>query len=558
MGWWNESGHGFVFNIKKQMSMILRKIFRNTISVILLSFPVLLAGQQISNQSAIDSVNPARDPVFQQYIQRLDSLYAAWQGNRLPARFYQDTVIAFVKDNNIPDLPDSVFINRLAGIPSAIELTYNKQVRSYLDLYTKSRRKQVSIMLGLSDYYFPMIESKLDAYGLPLELKYLPVIESALNPVARSRVGAQGMWQFMLGTAKIYKLNVNSYIDERLDPVRSTEVACRYLKELYSIFGDWHMVIAAYNCGPGNMKKAIQRAGGKKNYWDVFYYLPAETRGFVPAFIAATYIMNYSQDHGFTAVKPVLPINCDTVLVHRELHLGQVSEVLDVDLATLQMLNPKYRRKILPAAGGPYELRLPEDKVSTFIALQDSILGFKQNVYLAKNNMDKEPVRSSKTKTNATTKPVAPSGDDVALKYTVRSGDNLGFISAWYEVGINSIKNWNGLASNSLRSGQSLTVYVPKSKADDFREINGMTFAEKQSRIGKENGSGQAEEQTVQVAAGVPKDQFVLYTVRSGDNLWTIAQKYPGISHEDIMKLNQMTGSRLQTGQVLKIKRKEG
>jgi membrane-bound lytic murein transglycosylase D len=290
----------------------------------------------------------------------------------------------------------------------------------------------------------------------------------------------------------------------------------------------------------------------------VFYYLPVETRGFVPAFIAATYIMNYSQDHGFFAVKPIIPINSDTVMVRHELHLGQASEVLGVDMATLQMLNPKYRRKILPSAGGPYELRLPEDKISSFIAFEDSILSFKQNVYLAKNNMDKEPTRSGKGKSKPKSAPAQPTGDDVAMTYSVKSGDNLGFISSWYEVSVNAIRDWNGLESNSLRAGQSLTVYLPKSKADDFKEINSLTFAEKQSRVGKENGTGQAEEQVSQAVAMGSKDQFVLYTVRSGDNLWTIAQKYPGISHEDIMKLNQMSGSKLQTGQVLKIKRKEG
>lgn len=533
-----------------------RKNFRYILSVLFLGCAALLAGQETTHRLAIDSVDTAKDAFYQQYLQRLDSLYLAWQGNRLPVRLYQDTAIAFTKDTNIPDIADSVFISRLAGIPSAIELTYNKQVRSYLDLYTKSRRKQVSVMLGLSDYYFPMIEAKLDAYGLPLELKYLPVIESALNPVAKSRVGAQGMWQFMLGTAKLYKLKVNSFVDERLDPIRSTEVACAYLKELYSIFGDWHMVIAAYNCGPGNMKKAIQRAGGKKNYWDVFYYLPVETRGFVPAFIAATYIMNYSQDHGFHAVRPDMPIKSDTVLVQHELHLGQVSEVLGIDMATLQILNPKYRRKILPAAGGPNDLRLPEDKISSFISMQDSILGFKQNVYLAKNNMDKEPSRSKKSKSKS--KPAVASGDEVALTYTVKSGDNIGYISSWFEVGASAIKDWNGLDGNSLRAGQSLTVYVPKSKAEDFREIDGLSFAEKQSRVNKENGTGQAEEKVTAKESVGSRDQFVLYTVRSGDNLWTIAQKYPGISHEDIMRLNQMTGSRLQTGQILKIKRKEG
>jgi len=540
------------------MSMSLRKIFQHTLTALILSFSLSLMGQQ-TNILTLDSVNPAKDVVYQLYVQRLDSLYSAWQHDRLPVRFYQDTAIAFKKDKDIPDLPDSVFIKRLAGIPSAIELTYNKQVRSYLDLYSKTRRKQVSIMLGLSDYYFPMIEQKLDAYGLPLELKYLPIIESALNPIAKSPAGAQGMWQFMLGTAKLYKLNVNSFVDERLDPERATDVACRYLKELYSMFGDWHMVIAAYNCGPGNMKKAIQRAGGKTNYWDVFYYLPVETRGYVPAFIAAAYIMNYAQDHGFYAVKPEMPVHSDTVMVYHEMHLGQASEVLGVDMSILQQLNPKYRRKILPAAGGPNVLRLPEDKISTFIAFEDSILRFKQNLYLAKNNMDKEPVRATKSKTKAKGKAqtVQPDSDAVALTYTVKSGDNLGFISSWYEVAASSIKAWNALGTSKLKSGQVLTVYVPQSKADDFRDIDGLTFAEKQSRVGKENGLGQADEQVEPAPATASNDEYVLYTVRKGDNLWSIAQKFPGTSHEDIMRLNQLGNSKLSTGQVLKIKRKE-
>ena len=528
----------------------------------IIAFVLILAGsvlflplnaQQSDTRTVPDSINLAGDLFYQEYLKKLDSLYFDWINNRLPLRQYQDTAVAFRKDTNIVDLPDSVFVQRLAQIPSAIELTYNKQVRSYLDLYTKTRKKQVSIMLGLADYYFPMIETKLDAYDLPLELKYLPIIESALDPKARSRVGAQGMWQFMLGTAKLYKLKVNSYVDERLDPERSTEVACRYLKELYKIFGDWHMVIAAYNCGPGNMKKAIQRSGGKTNYWDVYYYLPRETRGFVPAFIAATYIMNYSHEHGFFAVQPEIPVISDTVLVSQELHFAQVSEVLNIPLNTLLNLNPKYRKKIIPAAGGPYELRLPADKISHFITLQDSVARHKQDVYLAKNNLDKEPSRPA---SSAPKPAVKPTGDEVALTYTVKSGDNLGYISAWFEVGVNSIKDWNGLYNNFLKAGQKLTIYVDKAKADEFKDINEMTFAEKQSRIGKENGTGQAEETASPTA--LADANFIYYTVRSGDNLWSIAQKYPGVSHEDIMRLNQMTNSRLQTGQVLKIKRKEG
>ncbi len=534
------------------MMMMLKKFVAFTLFLVLILPTGTAYGQQATPAISPDSVCLQKDPAISDYMQKLDSLYEAWLNNHLPLRSYQDTILAFTLDTNIIDLPDSVFIKRLAAIPSAIELTYNKQVRSYLDLYTKTRKKQVSVMLGLADYYFPMIESKLDAHGLPLELKYLPVIESALNPQARSRVGAMGMWQFMLGTSRLYKLTVNSYVDERLDPERSTEQACIYLKELYSIFGDWHMVIAAYNCGPGNMKKAIQRSGGKTNYWDVYYYLPVETRGFVPAFIAATYIMNYSQNHGFCAVKPAIPIRSDTVLINHELHLAQVSEVLGIDMNILQQLNPKYRRKMIPAGGGPYDLRLPADKISAFIALEDSVQKYKQDVYLAKNNLDKQPEKPAKSKPVAVR--VTPGVDDEAIIYTVKSGDNLGMIAAWHEVTVSAIKDWNGLSGSFIRAGQKLTLYVPKAKSGEIKEVNDMTFAEKQARIGKENGTGQSGEP----AAASETGDYVLYTVRSGDNLWTIAQKYPGVTHEDIMKLNQMSSSKLQAGRVLKIKRKEG
>lgn len=507
-------------------------------------------GQSTVNPVRTDSINFAAAEETAAFLERLDSLYLDWINGQLPLRPYADSLMAFAPDQNMADLPDSVFIKRLKTIPSGIELTYNKQVRSYLDLYTRNRRKQVSIMLGLADYYFPMIESKLDAMDLPLELKYLPVIESALNPVARSRAGAQGMWQFMLTTARLYKLKVNSYVDERLDPVRSTEVACNYLKELYRIFGDWHLVIAAYNCGPGNIKKAIHRAGGKSNYWDIYYYLPRETRGFVPAFIAATYIMNYPEEHGFSAVKPEIPIETDTVMIGQELHLGQVSEVLGINMNTLVQLNPKYRKKILPGTGELYDLRLPADKISGFITFQDSILTHKDEVYLAKNNIDKEPAAR-------TVHPVPPSGDEAELTYEVKTGDNLGYIASWFEVNITALKDWNGLYSNRIKAGQKLVVYVPKSKADELRDINNMTFAEKQARIGKENGTGQMEEPLIPALTGAD-DQYVTYIVRQGDNLWTIAQKFPGISNEDIMRLNQMSSNKLQIGQILKIKRKEG
>jgi len=482
------------------------------------------------------------------YMELLDSLYLAWQNGRLPIEPYTDSVEAAGPIDRVTDTPDSIFVQRLRSLPSGIELTFNKQVRSYLDLYTKNRKNQVGILLGLADYYFPMIEAELDKRDLPLELKYLPIIESALNPFARSRAGAVGMWQFMLGTARLYKLNVNTFIDERMDPVRSTQVACDFLKELYQIYGDWHLVIAAYNCGPGNVRKAIQRAGGKSNYWDIYYYLPRETRGFVPKFIAATYIMNFHELHGFHALKPEITIDTDTVMVAEELHLAQVSDYLDIDMSVLEKLNPKYRRKILPGAGGPYDLRLPVDRVNQFIAYQDSIIVHKNDIYLAKNNIDKEPAPRNRRST-------PPSPDDVALNYTVKSGDNLGFISSWYGVSVSALKDWNGLYGNVIRSGQKLTVYVNKSKADELRRINDLSFEDKQARIGKTA--------TVVTADATPgpspsDNQFVLYTVKRGDNLWDIARLYPGISNEDIKRLNNMTSNNLKPGQILKIKRREG
>jgi membrane-bound lytic murein transglycosylase D len=252
-----------------------------------------------------------------------------------------------------------------------------------------------------------------------------------------------------------------------------------------------------------------------------------------------------------------MPIHSDTVLVRHELHLGQVSEVLGVDLAILQMLNPKYRRKILPAAGGPYDLRLPEEKISSFITYQDSIQSFKQGVYLAKNNMDKEPTRAGKSKTKTKVAEDSPANGETSITYIVKSGDNLGAISAKYKVTVNELKDWNGLKGTNLRIGQSLTVYAPKSSTDATGSTKAVAIAANEPKQVKETSTQIVEQPSAKTPAG-PSDQFVLYTVRKGDNLWNIAQRYPGTSHEDIMKLNQMTGSKLQTGQILKIKRKEG
>lgn len=429
----------------------------------------------------------------------------------------------------------------MASIPTVIDLTYNSIVQSYIKAYTNPNSALIPKMMGLADYYFPLFEETLDAYDLPLEIKYLPIIESAMNPRARSPVGARGLWQFMFGTARSLGLTVDNYVDERMDPVKSTDAACRYLKTLFEEYQDWHLVIAAYNCGPGNVNKAIRRAGGQRNYWDIYYYLPKETRGHVPAFIAAVYAMNYGYDHQLVPIEAHLPLKTDTIWLEEKVHFSQVSEVLGIPLSLIQDLNPKYRRNVIQAGRHANDLRLPEDQIEQFLILQDSILNYRDDVYFSQNNQNRSPSAKQPSQ--------PPPGDDyTAVYYHVKSGDNLGYIAEWYGVGLSRLKDWNGLYKNRIYSGQKLTVYVPKPDAIAMTKIDQMSFEEKQRMIGN-NKTAEVEVQ--------PEDpNFVYYTVKSGDNLWDISQKFEGVTDSDIRTLNQMQNSRLKPGQRLKIKRK--
>jgi hypothetical protein len=278
---------------------------------------------------------------------------------------------------------DSIYINRLYAFPSEMELSYNQIVREYIDRYTTRYRSSVQYMLGKGRYYFPMIEDILDKYGLPLELKYLPVIESALRPDAVSRAGATGLWQFMLSTGKMYDLEVNSLVDERRDPVKATEAAARHLKDLYDIYEDWNLVIAAYNCGTGAVQKAMKRSGGLKDYWAIYSFLPRETRGYVPAFIAATYTMNYYPEHNICPMECTYPVSVDTIMVNRMLNFQQVADVLHISLDEIRNLNPQYKKDIIPGEYKPYPLYLPSKTVAEFIVKQDSIFAYKAQTLLA-------------------------------------------------------------------------------------------------------------------------------------------------------------------------------
>lgn len=278
--------------------------------------------------------------------------------------------------NENPEYPQEVYVDRLKRMPTAIEMPWNDVVQKFIDRYSGRLRRSISYMLGASNFYMPIFEQALEVYGLPLELKYLPVIESALNPNAVSPVGAGGLWQFMNATGKRYGLKINSMIDERRDAVKSSYAAAHYLSDLYSIFGDWSLVIAAYNCGPGNINKAIQRSGGKRDYWEIYPYLPSETRGYVPAFIAANYIMTYYCEHNICPMLTTLPVQTDTIMLFKNLHFEQVSQVLGIDIIELRALNPQYRRDIVTGYSEPTDLRLPTEYISKYIEMEDSIFAY--------------------------------------------------------------------------------------------------------------------------------------------------------------------------------------
>ena len=309
----------------------------------------------------------------------LDSLM-----NIYMAKTYLDEPVdCNMRDVN-PTYSKEDYVDRLSRIPSIMEMAHNDVVQKFIDRYSGRLRHSISYMLGASNFYMPIFEEALETYQLPLELKYLPIIESALNPKAVSRVGATGLWQFMLTTGKQYGLQVNSLVDERRDPVKASYAAARYLSDLYKIFGDWNLVIAAYNCGPANINKAIHRANGEKDYWQIYPYLPKETRGYVPAFIAANYIMTYYSQHNICPMTTRLPAQTDTVMVNRNIHLEQVAEVMGINIDLVRSLNPMYRRDIVPGATELSPIRLPQTETGRFIDLQDSIYNYRVDELLGK------------------------------------------------------------------------------------------------------------------------------------------------------------------------------
>jgi len=495
--------------------------------------------------SAIGTSPNIDDNINDIFLNQMDSLVYTWQ---IQNTFNIDSSEVKLNKTFPENIPDSVYIQRLMESELVVDLTYNKTVKNYIKMYTERKRELVEIMLGLTAYYFPIFEETLDKYNMPLELKYLPVIESALNPVARSRANAVGLWQFMYYTGKQMKLEVTTFVDERRDPVKASDAAARYLQKLYDTYGDWHLAIAAYNCGPGNVNKAIRRSGGKRNYWDIYYRLPRETRGYVPAFIAAMYTMEYYKEHNLEPRYPEFPIVVDTIMVNNYLHFDQIASTLDMDKEQIRALNPMYRRDVIPAKQNKaYPLVLPEEKLMTFIDKDTLVYAFEREKYFPNNTL-KQPTSSS----GGYFTPVDIKGK-AKIIYTVKTGDNVGFISSWYRVRASDLRYWNNIRRDIIRVGQKLAIYVPEKQKAQYEKINNMTFAQKQASIGKSSKSSPAPQQNVQPLDG----DYIYYTVRKGDTIWEIAQRYAGISSDEIMKLNNLTNDRgLYIGQKLKIKRK--
>ncbi len=381
----------------------------------------------------------------------LDSLLTDWK-----AKNYIDLGKDCSTSTENPLFSDSVYIDRLSRMPTVMEMPYNEIVRKFIDMYAGRLRNQVAFMLSACNFYMPIFEEALDTYGLPLELKYLPIIESALNPSAVSRAGACGLWQFMLNTGKMYGLESNSLVDERRDPIKATWAAARYLKEMYDIYKDWNLVIAAYNCGPGTINKAIRRAGGKTDYWEIYNFLPKETRGYVPAFIAANYVMTYYCKHNICPMETNIPDATDTVQVSRNLHFEQIADVCGIGLDEIKSLNPQFKKSIIPGESKPQTLRLPVNYISTFIDSQDTIYAHRSDE-LFKN---RRTVAVSDTRATARSgRATASKGTGDVTYHKIRNGETLSTIARKYRVTVNQLKNWNGLRNNNISAGKQLKIY---------------------------------------------------------------------------------------------------
>lgn len=456
------------------------------------------------------------------------------------------------------DVSDEEMVKRLSALPTVIEMPYNQIVRSYIDRYTKKGRAQIAAVLGLSLYYMPIFEQALEEQGLPLELKYLPIIESGLNPNAVSKHGATGLWQFMLGTAKGLGLEVTSLVDERRDPYVSSERAASYLKDLYATYGDWSLAIAAYNCGPGNVNKAIRRAGGEAkdhDFWSIYNYLSPETRGYVPMFIAANYVMTYYPEHNISPVLPVKPLVMDTLQVANRVHFNQISKVLDIPVEELRILNPQFRADVIPGTPeSPYTLILPSQQIHAYLMSEKEIHNFEPDKYGRRGTVDTGEVPADAMLAVEGTEVwpddmgeadvafAATQGKASVIMHKVVAGESLASIAEQYGVTPAEIKASNNLRRNAVRVGQQLRISTSSPQAVMETTVAAVTGKSKASASKKKS---KAKTQT-------KKSGPITHKLRNGESLSSLSKKY-GVSIAEIKKANGMTNDKLRAGKTIKI-----
>lgn len=441
----------------------------------------------------------------------LDSLYKLDLFEKGYARiiYPKNPKYQFPKDS-VPRYDDVTYEARLAKIDAAspFDLQYNSVVKGYIEMYTMRKRELVSRMMALSQLYFPMFEEQLDKYNLPLELKYLAICESALNPMAKSRAGAMGLWQFMYPTGKIYGLRVTSYVDDRCDPYKSTIAACEYFKYLYGLFGDWQMVLAAYNGGPGTVNKAIRRSGGKKTYWEIRPFLPKETQGYVPAFIAVNYVMSYTSEHNmYSAIPKKTFLSVDTVNVKKQISFEQISAILDIPVEDLQYMNPSYKKNVVPVV--PEELSyltLPAHKIGAFINNENLIYN-----YYKKDTLNSRDVLAAQ---------------EVVKVHTVKSGEHLSTIAQKYGCTVSELKQWNGIKTATVKPGSKLTVYVYEKRPVDKKAVPPAASAAAPANAAKAENKEPSGD-----------GKFKYYTVKQGDSLFKIA-KENNTTVDELKRLN--------------------
>jgi membrane-bound lytic murein transglycosylase D len=517
----------------------LKKIQMKKIIFLIVTYLFAIPIFAQKEQTSIDSVDYQTDEEFQeQILKEMDALLDLWYIKKQTGSINTGTLT----DSNEGDcLVDSVVIKRLQHLPTVIPLVYNQAIKSKIELYVCKRKRSSSIILGLSQYYFPWMREIFDKYNVPEELIYLTIVESALNPTAVSRAGATGIWQFMYATGKAYQLEVNTFVDDRRDSFKATDAAARHLRDLNNIFNDWGLAISAYNCGAGGVRKAIARSGGKTDFWGVKPSLPKETQNYFPYYVAALYLANYHLEHGIPFTELAIPFAVDTIMVKKELHLQQVAEVLNIDLEELKILNPQYKRLVLPAYNQSYPLRLKHADILRFIEFEDSIYKYKY---------DELFIPMKVYEGLFTGIPVNPA-DYKKVYHTVKQGESLRGIADKYGLSVYEIKKMNNLSSNSVKSKTKLLV--------GYEYIKPLQQAKEQPQnsIKSDNSVDnlQAEVPKKDIAA-TPKptaNEQVIYIVKKGDNLGAIAAKY-GTTARKIAEYNNLKDiNAINVGQKLRI-----